>query len=236
MNLEVCAMNIQSAQAAEKAGADRIELCVALPLGGLTPSPGLIREAVNILKIPVHVLIRPREGDFCYSATELRLMVHDVRFCREVGAAGVVVGAAKPDHTLDRQALQAMKEAAGGLHLTCHRVFDFTPDPLEALDTLVEMQFTRVLSSGQAATAWEGRDLLRQMTEHAGGSIEIMAGAGIHAGNVGGIIRATGVNDLHFSGKKAYKRPDSADIPGLEAEFWLSDEATLREIVLAARG
>lgn len=235
MNFEVCAMNIQSALAAEKAGAQRIELCTALQVGGLTPSAGLIEAAVKLLTIPVHVLIRPREGDFCYSATELAIMVRDISFCAEAGAAGVVVGALTPDFQLDLTALSAMKAAAGSMQVSSHRAADFTANAFDTLDTLIEMGFARVLSSGRAASAWEGHKLLKQMVEHAAGRIAIMPGAGINEDNIAAILRESGAADVHFTGKINVKGTSNADIPGLEADYWSGDVATIRRIIAAAQ-
>src|SRR5690349_7422881 len=147
---EVCAVNIQSALIAEQAGANRIELCSGIDVGGLTPSPGVILSAVRDLQIPVNVLIRPREGDFCYSDQELRVMLDDIRFCRDAGAKGVVVGALTADGRLDLPKLEAMTREAGAIEMVCHRAFDFCVNPEEALEQLITLGFHRVLSSGQS--------------------------------------------------------------------------------------
>lgn len=232
MVFEVCAVNIQSALAAQRAGAHRIELCSALDVGGLTPSPGLIRAAVRQLNIAVNVLIRPREGHFCFDENELEIMLDDIRFCREMGANGVVVGALTTDNQLDLPKMQAMKEAAGDMGIVCHRAFDFTADPEAALEQLIALGYHRVLSSGQAASAYKGRFLLKKMAEQAAGRISVMPGAGITAENIRAIAETTGAREFHFTGKK--KVAGKADIPGLESWYWESDEATIREVMLAA--
>lgn len=234
MKFEVCAVNIQSALAAQRAGAHRIELCSALDVGGLTPSLGLIRAAVQALEIPVHVLIRPREGDFCYSDLELEIMLEDIRLCREAGAAGVVVGALTEDGPLDLPKMKAMKAAAGDLDVTCHRAFDFTPDPAEALEQLIAMGFGRVLSSGQSDSAYEGRFLLKKMVQQADNRIAVMPGAGVDAENIRSIVEVTGACDFHFTGKKKVRASEGSDISGLNAWHWESDESIIRRILVAA--
>lgn len=229
MTFEICAVNIQSALAASRAGAQRIELCSALDAGGLTPSPGLIRAAIRQLAIPVNVLIRPREGHFCYSQAELDIMLDDIRFCREAGANGVVVGALTADNQLDIPKMLAMKEAAGSMEVVCHRAFDFTADPSAALEQLIALGYRRVLSSGQAASAFEGRFLLKTLVKQAAGRIGVMPGAGISAKNIHAIAETTGAREFHFTGKK--KVAGEADIPGLEGWFWESDDEVIREII-----
>jgi len=232
MNFEVCATNIQSALAALRGGAHRIELCSALDVGGLTPSMGLVRAA-RASGIPVHVLIRPREGDFCYSEAELAIMLDDIRLCRSAGAAGVVVGALTPEGLLDLQKMRAMSAAVKGFEMTCHRAFDFTPDPVEALEQLIEMGFDRVLSSGQSNSAFEGRLTLKKMVEQARGRMTVMPGVGINAQNIRAIAEFTGAKDFHFTGKRKVLASGGRDIPGLEAWHWESEEEAIREIIAA---
>lgn len=233
MNFEVCAVNIQSALAALHAGAHRIELCVALDVGGLTPSLGLIRAAVRALEIPVHVLIRPREGDFCYTESELELMLEDIKICRESGAAGVVVGALDQDGHLDLPKMQAMKSAAEGMDVTCHRAFDFTPDPFETLEQLIGMGYRRVLSSGQAANAYEGRVLLQNLIRQAAGRIAVMPGGGLNIQNLRAILEFTGAKDVHFTAKQKKLSASKSDLPGLESWHWESSEAEIRRFIEA---
>lgn len=238
MKFEVCAPNLPSALAAQRAGAHRIELCSALDVGGVTPSMGLIRAAKQALDIEVHVLIRPREGGFCYTEAEFELMLYDVRSCRETGAAGVVVGALTADGQLDLARMQALKEAAGPLQTTCHRAFDFSPDPREALEQLIGMGFSRVLSSGQAATAYEGRALLQTLVAQAQGRMVVMLGAGISAQNIREIAVSTGASEFHFTAKKCVQPTENQTniIPGLDTRYWESDEELIRQTMLAAKG
>jgi len=230
--IEVCATNIQSAIAAQRAGAQRIELCCAIDGGGLTPSPGLLREARKQLSIAINVLIRPREGNFCYDEQELSIMLDDIRFCREAGADGVVIGALDAGGRLDVPAMQAMLDAAEGMDVTCHRAIDYAADPLETLETLIALGVRRILSSGQAANAFEGRFLLKKLVEKAAGRIIVMPGAGISIQNIREIMAFTGAQEFHLTGRINVVQPNPrGDIPGLEWWYWESDEATIREVV-----
>lgn len=230
--IEVCATNLQSALAAQRAGAQRIELCCAIDGGGLTPSPGLLRAARRHLSIGIQVLIRPREGNFCYDDHELAIMLDDIRFCREVGVEGVVIGALDADGHLHVAQMEAMLEAAAGMDVTCHRAFDYAADPGEALETLVHLGVRRVLSSGQAATAYEGRFLLKKMVEQAAGRIIVMPGSGISAQNIREIADVTGAQEFHLTGRVKVVQPNpGGDIPGLEWWYWESAEDKIREVM-----
>ena len=230
IKFEICAVNIQSALAAQAAGAHRIELCSALDVGGLTPSPGLISKAVDLLDIPVNVLIRPREGNFTFSGHEFEVMLDDIRFCREAGANGVVVGALTPDFKLDGPRMQEMKAAAGNMEIVCHRAFDFTSDPQQALESLIGWGYVRVLSSGQASNAMEGRFLLQKLVQQAAGRISVMPGAGISAGNIRDVASITLASEFHFTGKKKVSA-EQEHIPGLDSWHWESDVDMIREIM-----
>lgn len=234
MLFEICTVNIQSALAAQRAGAHRLELCSALDGGGLTPSPGIIRAVVNEVQVPAHVLIRPREGNFCYSEREISIMLDDVRFCREAGAAGVVIGALDAQGELDIRTLEALRDAAGPLDVTCHRAFDYTRDPFQSLETLIALGFRRVLSSGQATTAFEGRFLLKDLVERAAGRITVMPGAGISPKNIHDVATVTGAQEFHLTGRKKMVQPNpGGDIPGLEWWYWESSEEVIRATMAA---
>lgn len=232
IKFEICAVNIQSAIAAMEAGAHRIELCSALDVGGLTPSPGLIQQTVSQLSIPVNVLIRPREGDFSYTDMEFKVMLDDIHFCRMVGANGVVVGALTSQNVLDEPRMKAMKDAAGDMEIVCHRAFDFTSDPEQALEKLIEWGYTRVLSSGQDANAMEGRFILQKLVKQAAGRISVMPGAGISAANIRDIASITLASEFHFTGKKKVST-EQQPIPGLDSWHWESDVTLIREIINA---
>lgn len=233
MRFEVCVTHLASVLAAERAGAHRVELCSALDVGGLTPSLGLIRAAVQAAGLPIYVLIRPREGDFCYRDGELAVMLDDIRACREVGAQGVVIGALRRDGTLHLPQLSALLAAAGDLDVTCHRAFDSTPDPFAALEQLAGLGIRRVLSSGQAETAFAGRFLLQKLVEHAAGRVTVMPGAGISALNIRAIAEASGALEFHFTAKKKVASSSTVGLPGLETGYWQSDEATIRKVLAA---
>ena len=194
--VEVCLETVQALRAAKGGGADRAELCASLDVGGLTPSPGLMRFAAE-LGLPARVLLRPRGGTFTYDADELAVIERDIAAVRARGLAGVVIGAAHADGRLDREVLARLLERCDGLQRTLHRVFDLTPDPFEALELAVDLGFDRILTSGQAPTAAEGAPLLARLVAAARGRIIILAACGIDADNVGDLIATTGVAEVH---------------------------------------
>ena len=165
--IEVCVEGIDGLLAAEQAGADRVELCASLVEGGLTPSAGTVREALKLARIPFHVIVRPRGGDFLYSDAEFNSIVGDVEALRDLGVAGVVVGCLTADGAIDEARMRTLVEAAGPLAVTCHRAFDMTRDPTEALEALIRCGVGRVLTSGQRDTAVEGIDLLAALVNQA---------------------------------------------------------------------
>jgi copper homeostasis protein len=188
MILEVCVDSTEGLAAATQGGADRIELCAALSLGGLTPSPGFMRLAAAA-GLPVHAMIRPRAGRFCYSPQELAVMAADIAVARDCGMAGVVLGASLPDDRLDAAVLAGLIQQAEGMSLTLHRAFDLVPDMAEALETAVALGFHRILTSGGAMTAVDGIDRLVTLQAMAAGRIVILPGAGITAKTVSGLAR-----------------------------------------------
>ncbi len=198
--LEVCAGDIESVCAAARGGAERVELCCALSEGGLTPSLGMIEEALKVEGIKVNVLIRPRSGDFVYSDEEIRVMVRDIEICRQLGANGVVFGALTPYGDIDMEACQKMAEAAEGLHKTFHRAFDMCRDPQKATERIIELGCDRILTSGQAASVLEGAELIGNLQKEFP-SIVFIAAGGVSPENVKGIVEATGVREVHASAK-----------------------------------
>lgn len=199
--LEICCGDLQSVRAAVEGGADRIELCSALSEGGLTPSYGLIASAREIAKdIKLHVLIRPREGDFVYTdEDEIACMAADVAMCAEIGADGVVIGALTPEGDIDMKLCQLLIASAEDLSVTFHRAFDRVADPAAALEKLIELGCDRVLTSGLASSALEGAEMLRSLNEQAAGRITILAGAGVTPDNGAEILARSGVKELHGS-------------------------------------
>ena len=195
--LEVCVDDLAGLEAAIEGGADRVELCSALPLGGLTPSAGLMEVAATF-DIPCNAMIRPRAGDFVYSDEEIDVMLADIAAARNSGLAGVVLGASLPDGRLDRFVLETLVKSARGLDLTLHRAFDLVPDIPEAVEIAVKLGFARILTSGGAKTAIDGLDGLKQAIAAAKGSISIMPGSGISAGNASAFT-GLGISELHAS-------------------------------------
>jgi copper homeostasis protein len=232
MQLEICAANLQSARAAARAGAHRIELCSALGAGGLTPSAGLIQAVVQAIDIPVHVLIRPREGHFVYSPEEVALMCADVAFCLDAGVHGVVVGALMTDGKADHVALQALAGSAKGMELTFHRAIDVSIHWFEILETITAIGFNRVLSSGGAATAWDGRFRLQEMVKLFGDRITIMPGGGITPGNIRALALETGAVHFHLSAKSPVKT-EAHSLPGLAAGYEVSSEMLILQTLEA---
>ena len=154
--IEVCVEGVDGLVAAQDGGADRVELCASLLEGGLTPSLGVIRQAMKVATIPFHVIVRPRGGDFLYSGLEFESMLADVEACRGLGVPGVVVGCLTADGRIDEERMRRLVEAARPMSVTCHRAFDMTRDIPEAVEALIRCGVDRVLTSGQRDTAVEG--------------------------------------------------------------------------------
>jgi copper homeostasis protein len=199
--LEICVESLAGLEAALAGGADRIELCQALDLGGLTPSAGLMRAAAARSTVPVVALIRPRPGGFRHGGAEQDLICADIAAAADAGLAGVVVGALAGD-ALDRAALERFARAAEGLCCSLHRAVDLCADPLAAVDVAADLGFRRVLTSGGAATAAAGRGRIAAMVARAGGRLSIMAGAGVTA-RTAGALRDLGLRDIHASCARA---------------------------------
>lgn len=204
LDLEVAVQNAAGMRIAREIGAARVELTQALSLGGLTPSRGtieLVRETGGEAGPEVHVLIRPRAGDFHYDRDEFAVMERDVRDALAAGAHGVVIGCQDATGALDRDGLARLRDAADGASVTLHRVIDTTPDPLAALRTARELGLRRVLTSGGASRAVDGLDVLRALVREATGGIEVMAGSGITAADVA-TVADVGIDAVHFSAKR----------------------------------
>jgi len=195
--LEICVDTPDDLLTAAQAGVDRIELCSALALGGLTPTPGLIGLARSVA-VPVYVMIRPRGGDFCYSLAELDVMHREIEAIRQAGLAGVVFGVATFDGALSTEAMTALSRTAQGLGRTLHRVVDELADPVGAVRTAVDLGFERILTSGGADKAPQGLTTIRSMIQEARSEIEIMAGSGVTAAAVPDLA-AAGVRSFHAS-------------------------------------
>ena len=199
MRTEVCVASTAGARVAALGGADRIELCAALELGGITPSAGLIEATVDL--IDTHVLIRPRAGDFVYGKDEIRVMAKDVEHAIDKGAVSVVIGALTADGDIDLPAMTRLLNAAGDVPVTFHRAFDSTRDPLAALDDLLELGIDRLLTSGARPTAAEGVEAIAEYVRRCGDDLMILAGSGITPDNAARIVATTGVQEIHFSAR-----------------------------------
>jgi copper homeostasis protein len=195
--LEICVDSAVGLAVAAGAGVDRVELCAALPLGGLTPGPGLI-AAAQAARVPCHAMIRPRPGDFVFSGADLDACIADVAAMRAAGLAGVVIGVAREDSTLDVPALAALIDAAGPMEVTLHRVFDLVPDPFAALEQAIALGCARILTSGRESSAADGVVLIGDLVRRAAGRIQIMAGGGLTAATAP-LLLASGVDALHAS-------------------------------------
>ena len=199
--LEVCCADIESVGAAQEGGADRIELCTALETGGVTPSAGLLEKAIELFGREIMVLVRERTGDFVYSAEEINAMCSDIRHAVKQGVKGIVIGALTPRGDVDEEACRRMLEAARGAETTFHRAFDLCRNPVESIETIIRLGFNRILTSGCRPTAWEGRDLLKQLNNLADNRIIILPGSGVNAGNVAGLLEFTTCHEVHASAK-----------------------------------
>lgn len=208
MEIEICCGSIQSAANAKAGGAVRVELCQGLIEGGTTPSPATIEYAVKELGLQVFVLVRPRGGDFCYNELEIKTMEQDVEFCKQAGVAGIVVGFLHPDGSIDTELTRRFVKLAAPLPVTFHRAFDRCPEPLKALEQIIDCGCARILTSGCKPTAVEGADMLQQLVKHANGRIKILAGSGVTPENAAALRQKTGAPEIHGSCK--ITRPDGA--------------------------
>lgn len=197
--IEICAGSVESAIAASKGGAHRIELCSALSEGGLTPSQAIIEYVKANLKIETYVLIRPRAGDFSYSRAEFEVMKSDIFSAKVKGADGIVIGMINTDGTVDTCRIKEVIEMARPMQVTFHRAFDLTRNPFEALETIIELGCQRILTSGQASSAPAGAAVIAQLVQQAGSRIIIMPGGGINASNLMDLYAATRAPEFHLS-------------------------------------
>lgn len=197
VTLEICVDDALGLAEAIAGGADRVELCAALPIGGLTPSPGLMALAAQF-SVPCYPMIRPRSGDFVFTAAEVAVMKADIRATRAAGLPGVVLGASLPDGRLDQTVLSDLIAEAQGLDLTLHRAVDLCPDAAEAVETAITLGFKRILSSGGARTAVDGIDRLRLMMQTAAGRLTVMPGSGVSLDTLPR-LRTLPLTELHAS-------------------------------------
>ncbi len=240
MLVEVCANSLESARNAEKAGADRIELCSELAVGGITPSYGLLKAVSEKISIPVRVLIRPRSGDFTYSEEELEIMKKNIKLCSELGFHGVVSGVLQSNFILDQNRTAELMDAAGTMKFTFHRAFDWVSDPFSALQSLEGLGVDTVLTSGQEEKAEAGIDLLSQLHRAALQTI-IMPGSGINTVNAQ-LFKKKGFKIIHLSAVQMNQKLQNEPKVGMNSSAMLSDVSqpishfeTIQKIVNAVK-
>ena len=234
VQLEICSNSIYSAKQAQAGGASRVELCQNLENGGTTPSYGQIRLTREALHIGVHVLIRPRSGDFLYTEDEFQEIVEDIRYCKEIGCDGVVIGILKKDGSVDKERMKILVEEAKPMCIVFHRAFDRCRDPKQALEDIIELGCDRILTSGLQNTAWQGRELLKELVEQAAGRIEIMPGSGVDASNVKDLLEFTKASSVHSSAKVVVKSKmeyRSESVTGMDEDEIFSSKEKVEQIV-----
>ena len=238
MKVEICASSLLSVNNAISAGADRVELCSAFQLGGITPSKGLIEEAVKLDKIPIHCLIRPRDGDFFYDSNEINIISNDIILAKELGCSGVVVGCLNNDYSLDLKTLQNFIDLAYPMEITFHRAFDLVRDPFEAMNKLIKLGFNRILSSGQKINAELGIELLKELKNESIGQITIMPGEGINIKNCL-LFKNEKFEAIHFSAWKPllrnYVLNKNEKIKTFDTVIGHSDRNIIEEIILKVK-
>jgi len=228
--LEVCVETVADARAAHAGGADRLEVCSALDLGGLTPSVGLVEQIQRLVPLPLWIMIRPRGGDFVYTADELDVMIRDLGVFLPLQPAGFVLGVLNSDGTINRQACQRLQEACDGKPLVFHRAFDWTPNPSAALKTLIDLGFRRILTSGGEPTALAGQKTIARLQARAAGRIEILPCGRLRAEHLADVIQTTGCNQIHGSFSEPLCEPTLLRFQGYPQRFHVS-----QDLVAAAR-
>ena len=203
--LEVCIDSVESASEAAQGGATRFELCANLVIGGTTPSIYLLREIRKITDIPVHAIIRPRFGDFCYTESEQRIMEAEIKQFRDEGVEGIVTGVLSPDGTFNMPAMKRLCKAADGMHIALHRAFDMCKDPFTALKQAEELGIRTILTGGQQNSCLDGAELIKELASRT--KIDIMAGSGVTAEVVPQLRTITGISSFHLSGKVTIESP-----------------------------
>ena len=231
--LEICANSVLSAFTAQENGADRVELCQNLDVGGTTPSLGQVWLARAGLSIGMHVLIRPRAGDFLYSDLEFLEMKSDIMFCKEAKCDGVVIGILLADGQVDTVRMAELIEQARPMQVTFHRAFDRSRDPFEALEAIIDLGCDRLLTSGMRNSAEEGSETIAKLVEQAHGRIEVMPGSGINEENIAQIAESTGARSFHTSAKvKLESEMDDigGDVEGMGDTIWVSAKEKIRQL------
>ena len=238
MQLEICIDSVESAIAAERGGADRVELCSDLLEGGITPSAGLIAAVRQNIRIGIFVMIRPRGGDFCYTEAEFAVMQEDIRHARNLGADGLVLGILNEEAGVDIARTAALVRLAEPLPVTFHRAIDMTRDPVSALEAVKETGARRVLTSGGAERVTEGLDTVARMVAATGNTLTVMAGSGINPKTIAAVAAATGVMEFHaalrtsFSSPVRFRKEDvtMGDLPDREYQRFVVEEERVRAL------
>jgi copper homeostasis protein len=233
--LEVCVASIDDAQVAQRGGADRLELNAALALDGLTPSAGMLQSIKRVADLPVIAMIRPRPGGFCYSGSEFDVMRTDAEFALRAGVDGIAFGILTEDGTIDKPRCRQMRELAAGRQAIFHRAFDVVADPYSALESLIELGFTRVLTSGRRQTALEGAKLIAELVMRSKGRVEILPGAGVNRSTVRELVLATGCTQVHGSFRVKSCRSRSGPVSILFGDDAAGEESVDIDEVKAVR-
>lgn len=203
---EICTNSVESCLAAQEGGAHRVELCAGIPEGGTTPSYGEITIAREMLtRTRLHVIIRPRGGDFLYSPIEVRTMLQDIEIAKNLGVDGVVFGCLTPEGDIDLPVMARLMKASQGLSVTFHRAFDVCRNPKKALEEIIKLGCNRILTSGQQPNAELGIPLLQELNEQAAGRITLLAGCGVNESNIAKIAFETNIHEFHFSARESIK-------------------------------
>ena len=229
MKLEICANSFQSALNAQIAGADRIELCTELALGGITPSHGLIEKVVSELDSEVYILIRPRSGNFTYTDEEFDVMKRDIEFCKRIGCQGIVSGILMKDNSIDIKRTEQLLKLSSPLDFTFHRAFDLIPNAVEGLQQLMDIGVPRILSSGQQPSAEQGLPLLKKLLQLSQSKISIMPGAGISANNAH-LFKEAGFREIHCSASSVMKNDYAPKLPMSSRQAFDESGTTVSDI------
>jgi copper homeostasis protein len=241
MNLEICIDSVESAIAAERGGAQRVELCADLLEGGITPSAGMIASVRSHVSIALFVMIRPRGGDFCYSDLEFEVMQREIEQAHNLGADGVVLGILDRDAHVDVGRSQLLVQLANPLPVTFHRAIDMTPNLSDALEDVIATGARRVLTSGGAPNVTAGAGQIAQLVREARGRISIMPGGGVSQENLASLAKATGATEFHSSARMPVSSPvrfrkqgiAMGDVPDREYDGFVASETTVRALAQA---
>lgn len=233
MLLEVCAFNLQSSVIAERVGAKRVELCENPADGGTTPSYGTIKQTREKIGIALYPIIRPRGGNFFYDEDEFAIIKQDILLCKQLGCDGISTGVHLQSGEIDTGRLKRIVEWAYPMGVTCHRVFDATPDPFKALEEIIDCGCERILTSGQKTAAPDGIDILAKLVQQADGRIIIMPGAGVRSSNIEALINGTGATEFHTSARIVAPDPVTFRNPAIaDATNWyIANEEELNKII-----